>query len=411
MAKGSAKLKNQIRLLAISNYPSETRPANQVFVRALLLELVSLGVNVTVIAPESVSNVSKPGTKFRLAPAFEVRDGLAIHRPRYFTLSNLNLPFGIRTSRLGVKAYINAVEREVEKLDEDFDICMGHFLSPHGRAAAQVGKKLGIPSVVSLGESSFDRHETAYSRREISQLLDQFSGVITNSALIKDYCIQHYGLAEEKTRVFPNGVDEGHFFPRNQKLARQQCGLPLDRPIVISVGQFIERKGPQRVLEAIKSRPEIGAVFLGYGPQEPKGPQVLFKGAVPHEEVPIWLSAADVFILPTLDEGCSNAILEALFCGLPIVSSDLPFNYSILNDKVAVLVDPLNVDELTEAVLALIDNPDRMERMKLAAHKHSESFRLRDRAKRIHQFLHQCVQAYRPEDTSVYSMTEKLFNI
>ena len=148
MPKGKAKLKNQIRLLAISNYPSETRPANQVFVRALLLELVSLGVNVTVIAPESVSNVSKPGTKFRLAPAFEVRDGLAIHRPRYFTLSNLKLPFGIRTSRLGVKAYINAVEREVEKLDEDFDICMGHFLSPHGRAAAQVGKKLGIPSVV-----------------------------------------------------------------------------------------------------------------------------------------------------------------------------------------------------------------------------------------------------------------------
>lgn len=378
--------------------------------RALLLELASLGVDVTVIAPESVSNIAKPGTNFRIAPSFEVRDGLPIHRPRYFTLSNRKLPFGLSTSRWGVKAYIHAVLREVERLDGAYDICMGHFLSPHGRAAARVGKKLGIPAVVSLGESSFDRHDSAYSRQEISQLLDQFSGVITNSELIKDYCVQQYDLAEAKTRVFPNGVDERHFFPRDQMSARQQCGMPLDRPIVISVGQFIERKGPQRVLEAIKSRPEIGAVFLGYGPQEPNSSQVLFKGVVPHEEVPIWLSAADIFVLPTLDEGCSNAILEALFCGLPVVSSDLPFNHRILNDEVSVLVDPLNVNDLGEAVLALIDDPDRIERMKLAAIKHSASFRLTDRAVRILTFLNQCIQQYRLEDTSIISTAQKIFN-
>jgi teichuronic acid biosynthesis glycosyltransferase TuaC len=404
-------LKNPLRLLAISNYPSDTRPVNQVFVRAMLLELASQGVDVTVIAPESISNLAKPETKFRLAQTFEERDSLPIHRPRYFTLSNISLPFGIRTSRWGSNAYITAALREVKKNDKGFDVCMGHFLSPHGRAAARIGQELDIPSVVSLGESSFERHETAYSQREISLLFEQFSGVIANSDLIKDRCVQQYGLAEGKTRVFPNGVDEKQFYPRDQKTARKQLGLPLERRIIISVGQFIERKGPFRVLEAIKPRPDIGVIFLGYGPQEPKGPQVLFKGAVPHEDIPLWLNAADAFVLPTLDEGCSNAILEALFCGLPVVSSDLPFNYNILNKDVALLVDPLSIDSLSKAIVQLIDHPETMQKMKRAALEHAKPFRLTDRAQRIKAFLRQCVEEYQPGERPVYSLTQELSKI
>jgi teichuronic acid biosynthesis glycosyltransferase TuaC len=376
-----------------------------------LLELASLGVNVTVIAPESVSNLAKPKANFRLSPVFEERDGLPIHRPRYIRYSNIPLPFGIKTSRWGLKAYLKTVQREVQNMKESYDLCLGHFLFPQGRAAAHVGNMLGIPSMVSLGESSFDRHDAVQSRREISQVLNQFSGVISNSDLIRDHCIQQYGLTENKTRVFPNGVDEQHFFPRDRQFARKHFGLPLDRPIVISVGQFIERKGPLRVLEAIKSRPEIGAVFLGYGPQVPKGAQVLYQGAVPHEDVPMWLSAADVFVLPTLDEGCSNAILEALSCGLPVVSSDLPFNYSILNKEVSVLVDPRNIDALSNAVFSLIDHPETREAMQQAALRHAASFRLKERAKLIHTFMHQCIEEFNRDHASVLLSATNRVNI
>jgi glycosyltransferase involved in cell wall biosynthesis len=156
---------------------------------------------------------------------------------------------------------------------------------------------------------------------------------------------------------------------------------------VIFTGQFIERKGPMRVLEAIQSRPEIGAVFLGYGPQVPQGPQVLHQGEVPHEEVPVWLSAADLFVLPTLSEGCSNSILEALFCGLPVVSSDRPFNHDILNEQVSILVDPRDVKAMGEAIFALVDSPERREAMGKAALLHSNSFRLADRARKVLEFL------------------------
>jgi glycosyltransferase involved in cell wall biosynthesis len=182
-------------------------------------------------------------------------------------------------------------------------------------------------------------------------------------------------------------VNEQLFHPRHRQSARQHCQLPLDRPIIIFVGQFTERKGPLRVLEAIRSRPEIGAVFLGYGPQVPKGAQVLFQGEVPHEDVPMWLSAADLFVLPTLDEGCSNAILEALFCGLPVVSSDLPFNHGILDGNVAILVDPQDVGALGQGISSLLDEPERRTAMHQAALLRSQSFRLTDRARGILTFL------------------------
>ena len=134
-------------------------------------------------------------------------------------------------------------------------------------------------------------------------------------------------------------------------------------------------------------------MFLGYGPQVPTGPQVLFQGSVRHEEVATWLSAADLFVLPTLDEGCSNAVLEALSCGVPVVSSDLPFNHGILNEEVAVLVDPLDIEALREAIASLIDDPPRRERMSQAATSYSASFRLTDRARRIRAFLQECVGA------------------
>jgi glycosyltransferase involved in cell wall biosynthesis len=119
----------------------------------------------------------------------------------------------------------------------------------------------------------------------------------------------------------------------------------------------------------------------------PKGPQVLYQGVVPHEDIPEWLSAADIFVLPTLDEGCSNAILEAIFCGLPVISSDLPFNHGILDEQVAILVDPGDEKALGQAIACLLKQPERRAAMSQAALQRTQAFRLADRARSIVTFL------------------------
>ncbi len=68
--------------------------------------------------------------------------------------------------------------------------------------------------------------------------------------------------------------------------------------------------------------------------------------------IPNYICASDVFVLPTTAEGCCNAIIEAMGCGLPIVSSDRAFNYDILNEENSILVDPESVDEIDNAIIA-----------------------------------------------------------
>jgi len=110
---------------------------------------------------------------------------------------------------------------------------------------------------------------------------------------------------------------------------------------------------------------------------------VLHKGAVPHEQVPEWLSAADLFVLPTLAEGNSNALLEAMACGLPVISSDRPFNKGLVDSSVGVLVDPTDPGAIREAIRQLVADPARRLALGKAAVERARGRSLTDRAERI----------------------------
>jgi glycosyltransferase involved in cell wall biosynthesis len=199
--------------------------------------------------------------------------------------------------------------------------------------------------------------------------------------------VERYGVPKERITVLPNGVDERRFRPQGRAESRRRLGLPAERPILAFVGHWSERKGPLRVMEAIRARPDVGAVFLGRGLQRPSGPQVLYAGPVPHEDVPVWLSAADLFVLPTLDEGCSNALLEALACGLPVVTSDRPFNRAVVDESMALLVEPSDPAALGAAIAALVDRPALRASLGAAALAHAARFSLERRAGRIRALL------------------------
>jgi glycosyltransferase involved in cell wall biosynthesis len=375
----------KLRLLALCGYPSDPRPTHQPFVRALLRALAAQGAEPCVLAPESLWQRPR-------APRFELREGLPVHRPRFPSFSAVQLPGIGSTRRWSDAAYRRAALRASEGLGP-FDVCFAHFLFPHGHAAAEIAARLRIPAVLSLGESSFRRYEVAYGPREMAAVLARFAAVVANSPVIEAQLVERFGVARDRIHVLPNGVDERHFFPRDREQARRQLGLPASRPLLVFVGHLNERKGPLRVMEAIRSRPEIGALFLGRGPQRPEGPQLLFAGAVPHEQVPVWLSAADLFVLPTLDEGCSNALLEALACGLPVVTSDRPFNRAVLDESMALLVEPSDPAALGAAIARLVDRPALRASLGAAALSHAAGFRLERRAARIRALLDGVVAA------------------
>lgn len=106
-----------------------------------------------------------------------------------------------------------------------------------------------------------------------------------------------------------------------------------------------------------------------------------------HDELANYLCASDIFVLPTLNEGCCNAIIEALACGLPVVSSNLSFNWDILNDSNSVLVDPNNIEEISCAIKRLKDDKIFRERLSSGAEKTASKLTIQQRAKRILNFI------------------------
>ena len=114
---------------------------------------------------------------------------------------------------------------------------------------------------------------------------------------------------------------------------------------------------------------------------------MLFSGRQQHEQVPAWLRAADLFVMPTLAEGSPNAVLEAMACGLPVVSSDIPALREAVPPEAGRLVDPLDVRALGAAIGALVDDVELRTRMGRAARARAESFSLANRADRILHWL------------------------
>ena len=113
----------------------------------------------------------------------------------------------------------------------------------------------------------------------------------------------------------------------------------------------------------------------------------MFCQAIKHEKIPAFLNACDIFVLPTLSEGCCNATIEAMACGLPIVSSDLPFNYDVLNETNSVLIDPTSVDEIRDAIKQIKNDSDLRQRLSRGALETAEKLTIEARANRIIKFI------------------------
>lgn len=366
-------------------YPTPKSPAQYAFVDQLACAMADLGNKVTVICPIPLGRKKSRGfISEKWERKTEKGNEIIVYQP--LTVSVTNNRIGpIDLGKISDELFYSTIRKVLQKIEKP-TFLYGHFLNPAGITVAKLGNQLGIPSYCAFGESGL-WSINYLDRRKVTEALSYLSGIVSVSSENKKLLVGASLFPEEKIGVFPNGTDLSSFSPKDKQDCRKKLGFPKDDVIGIFVGGFIERKGPLRVQEAVKDIPNLRMIYAGVGEQDPIGRNIIFKGRIAHDKLPEYLSAADFFVLPTLAEGCCNAIVEAMACGLPIISSIGGFNDDILDEKYAIRIDPKNVEEIRMAVMRLIENGLLRNEMSKEAFLAAQKLSISGRAERIIQFM------------------------
>ena len=375
----------------LDSYPTKTTNGC-VFAKHLICAIADLGFRCTVISPRILGReLLQPTERIPYAVEDHTARGslIRVFRPYYLHLSSRKETMGLSMDN-HFRSAMGVIRREKLKPD----LVYGHFIYQCGLTAARVGERLGIPSYCACGENSLrleqgsQPYATGLGHHDWSGIIRKLSGMVcvsgNNLRLLRET-----GFIDDtmKTGVFPNGVDENKFRILDRAACRRELGLPADAFIVAYTGTFSANKGVDRLSRALEDCENVYSLFMGQGPLEPDCDRILHKGRVPNDRVAAYLNAADVFVLPTRGEGCCNAIVEALSCGLPVISSDLPFNDDILDRHNSIRIDVESVDEIRRSILKLYREPDLRQSLAQGARRTAENLNIKTRAKRILEFM------------------------
>jgi glycosyltransferase involved in cell wall biosynthesis len=157
--------------------------------------------------------------------------------------------------------------------------------------------------------------------------------IVTISKYSQTKILEHYGIAAEKIRMVPNGVDIEKFQPTDSATGKKQFGLGQE-PTVLFMGSLVPRKGLPYLVEAaktvIKQLPNVRFLLVGSGPLRKQieasvasarlSGNFIFYGNIPEGQLASAYNAADVFVLPSVQEGQGIVLLEAQACGKPVVA-------------------------------------------------------------------------------------------
>jgi glycosyltransferase involved in cell wall biosynthesis len=243
---------------------------------------------------------------------------------------------------LWARASQATVEKLIGRSRSDV-IIDAHFLYPDAVAAVILGRRLGLPVVMTARGSDVNvKCENTVMRRWVCWAARHCAALITVSQALADKLLG-YGVAADVVHTLPNGVDLTRFRPREN--TRQQLDLPADAIVFLSAGHLLPGKGHHIAIEALSGLPDVTLIIVGQGPEEQAlrnlaarlgvASRVRFPGFVPHEKMVDFYSAADVTILASANEGMPNVMLESLACGTRVIATDVGGVSEVLTAPVA----------------------------------------------------------------------------
>jgi glycosyltransferase involved in cell wall biosynthesis len=224
---------------------------------------------------------------------------------------------------------------------------------------------------------------------------------IANSDAVKDFYVSRIGVRSENIIVIPNGIDIDAYENADGSRIIQELSLPDNRFVITCVANFAVNKGHHYLLEAFESvfqeNKKAYLILVGDGPERDNLERQMHRyKSKKHlillgrrNDVPDILRASNCFILPTLFEGMSNAIMEAMAAGLPIITTDIPENRELIRTtETGILVPPRDTEALENAILNLLNDFEKYEMLGINAKRDiREKFDIKTVTSRLSRFL------------------------
>lgn len=288
---------------------------------------------------------------------------------------------------------ISALVKIIKENRIDIVHASSYHPSLYGRVAGIISR---TPIIMSYEHVIFNHFRLG--RAILNRILNFFTHAYTPvSKGVSEQVIKWYGYPRDKVYLLYNGVDTSRFSPKPSSIIAKKA-LRLDpKALVISMICRLDlSKGHKYFFEAItmlKRKHNIQFIVVGTGPDEASiislakaynlEKSVKFLGL--RRDIDVCMNATDIFCFPTLQEGFSNVLLEAMSSGCAIVASNFSSNLEVLKDRNnSLIVEMKKSDQLAKAIQKYIDSPNLRKKMSFAARKTIEkSFSVDVYSKRI----------------------------
>lgn len=271
--------------------------------------------------------------------------------------------------------------------NEKIDLAHLHLWNPAScRYAFSAAGSCKIPIIT----TEHDPFELSFLKDLLKkQNLKKVREIITVSRNNQKILQKLYPEHKEKIKIIHNGIDTVwwqsqllRFTDEDRKKIKERLFMARENTlIIISIAELHERKGLKHLIEAIpkivKKFPNIKLVIVGEGPDRQNLEKLIKKLDIEkhvvligtQKEIPKLLKSSDILVLPSRREAFGFVLLEAMITGIPVIASKVGGISEIIDNKNGLLVESENPEKLSAALIDLIGNPKKRQKLAAAGHK------------------------------------------
>lgn len=275
-----------------------------------------------------------------------------------------------------------------------YNLCHAFFTLPSG----YIPFKLKIPYITSIRGSDVpgfnDRFKLHYKliTNITKKIWKNSKFVISNSEGLRDLALKTN--KNQTIDIIPNGVDTDEFTPKTKDNKNLE---------ILCVTRLIKRKGLNYLISAMNNLKEhnINLTIIGSGVEKDNLTQqiknselegkIKILGEISHDKLPKYYSNSDIFILPSLNEGMSNTILEAIASGLPIITTETGGSKELIKDN-GIIIKKKNSGEIKTAILKFYKNRELMESMSKESRKRAKELDWKKVAESYYNYYQKCAE-------------------